>query len=58
MAYQWHEQSKPNERTDAAVRSFDGHAGKRIKGSENARSHTRAGRRTAVGGGKTQERHH
>jgi hypothetical protein len=51
-------QSKPNERTEAEVRSVDGQAGKSAKSSGNAKSHTEAGQHTGAGGGKKQERHH
>lgn len=58
MSNQWTEQSKPNEKTEAEVRSVDGRAGKSAKTSGNAKSHTKAGQHTGAGGGKKQERHH
>jgi len=58
MSNHWQEQSRPNERTEAEMRSVDGRAGRRFKTSANAKSHTKAGRITGAGGGKKQARHH
>lgn len=58
MAHHWHEQSKPNEKTEAEIHSVDGKAGKSFKSSENSKSHTKAGSLNGAGGGKKQQRHH
>lgn len=50
--------SRANEKTEAEIRSVDGHAGRRSQSSHNAKSHIKAGRIRGAGGGKKQERHH
>jgi hypothetical protein len=53
-----HQQSEPNTKTEADVKSVDGKSGQGNQSSHDAKSHTKAGSGEGVGGGKKQERHH
>lgn len=53
-----HNQSEPNTKTEAEMKSVDGQAGQSNKSSHDAKSHTKAGSNEGAGGGKKQERHH
>lgn len=45
-------------RTEADVKSVDGHSGETLESSHDEKSHKKAGTDTGAGGGKKQERHH